>query len=164
MRTQGHGLMGLELHPTRRGGTRDLRIPRFAAANYVAPGFQERPARQTAPPRFRLAGLALGLLLAAAGVLTAFEDQTASRLPVDSGRLYAATAVDIDGNRDADLVLATQAGLRLLLNNGVGVFSDVTAARLPSLTDAFLGIAAGDVDHDGDLDLFAASADGAAGC
>ncbi len=112
------------------------------------------------PRRFRLAGLAVGLLLGAVGLLQAFEDQTAARLPVDAGGLYAVTAVDVDGDRDADLVLATQAGLRLLLNNGAGAFTDVSAARLPALTAAFLAVAAGDVDGDGDTDLFTASADG----
>ena len=118
-------------------------------------------ARGLAPRRSRLAGLALALWLISAGLLTAFEDQTTTRLPVDTGKLYAASAVDVDGDHDLDLVLATQTGLRLLLNNGVGVFTDVTAARLPTLTGAFLAVVAGDVDHDGDLDLFAACADGA---
>jgi RHS repeat-associated protein len=107
-----------------------------------------------------LASLALGLLLASAGMLRAFEDQTAARLPVDAGGLYTALAADVDGDRDLDLVLATRVGLRLLLNNGAGVFTDVSAARLPALTGAFLSAVAGDIDHDGDLDLFAADADG----
>jgi RHS repeat-associated protein len=93
-------------------------------------------------------------------MLGAFEDQTAARLPVDTGGLYAATAADVDGDHDVDLVLASKAGLRLLSNDGAGVFIDVTAAQLPALTDAFLSVAAGDVDRDGDTDLFAASADG----
>jgi len=98
--------------------------------------------------------------LAGLSLRAAFVDQTAARLPVDSGGLYAALGCDVDGDHDTDLVLATQTGLRLLLNGGTGTFADATAARLPALTGAFLTVAAADVDADGDADLFAAGADG----
>jgi RHS repeat-associated protein len=140
---------------------RVARVVRRSQSGVDAPHVRVSTAALHRPLTITALCLALGLLLAGAGRLGAFDDQSATRLPLDAGGLYMATAVDVDGDHDLDLLLATQAGLRLLLNDGAGVFAEVTAARLPALTGAFLCVVTGDVDQDGDADLFGASADGA---
>ncbi len=70
-----------------------------------------------------------------------------STLPLSAGKL-----VDIDGDRDLDLLAIHSAGdmTMIFLNNGKGVFSD-SGQTIPRATS----LEVGDVDGDGDMDLLA---------
>jgi hypothetical protein len=61
--------------------------------------------------------------------------------------------VDVDGDRDLDIVLGNSGQKNLFVNDGTGRFTDATSTRLPVDNDFTAGISAGDVDMDGDLDL-----------
>ncbi|MEZ5965106.1 MAG: VCBS repeat-containing protein [Planctomycetota bacterium] len=83
-----------------------------------------------------------------------FTNATAGRLPPVTEDTARVLLVDVDGDRDLDLVelvIAYPAGqVRLLLNDGTGHFADVST-RLPAL--APLAMAAVDFDRDGDVDI-----------
>ncbi|MDT8369679.1 MAG: FG-GAP-like repeat-containing protein [Longimicrobiales bacterium] len=70
------------------------------------------------------------------------------------GMVSGAVFVDLDGDADPDLLLATEWGpVRLLLNEG-GRLEDATAAwGLDALEGRWNGIASGDFDGDGRLDI-----------
>ncbi|MFT5461074.1 MAG: hypothetical protein ACI9K2_007596, partial [Myxococcota bacterium] len=97
-----------------------------------------------------------GILLYERGP-SGWTDVTADRLPLlPRGMVASATAADIEGDGDLDLLLITWLGQnRLLRNNGAGVFDDITegsglhSERWRHQTGAW-----GDLDADGDLDLF----------
>jgi hypothetical protein len=64
-----------------------------------------------------------------------------------------AAFVDVDSDRDPDLLIgALQGGDRLLINDGTGVFT-LAAGEVPGSSPGTLGIAFGDVDHDRRPDL-----------
>jgi len=74
------------------------------------------------------------------------------------GMVSAALFADIDGDGDADLVLAREWGTMLLLLNQGGRFVAAPEAwGLSRLTSRWNGLAAGDLDGDGRLDLVATS-------
>lgn len=82
-----------------------------------------------------------------------FAEVSAEALPPKTGSPNAmgATAADLDGDGDADLVIAIEYGTnRVLLNDGAGRFSEAPLAG-PSGDHEDVAIA--DYDGDGDLDL-----------
>ncbi len=66
---------------------------------------------------------------------------------------HGALFVDLDNDRDQDLVIATKLGLILMANDGRGSFS-VKASKLIPEADP-ISLSAADFDQDGDLDLYA---------
>jgi hypothetical protein len=88
-----------------------------------------------------------------------FEDITkSSHLPL-SNNLYAAGAalVDVDGDRDLDLLITSVGGgTRLFLNDGEGHFEENPKAGLIAQFGA-TSLALADVDGDADLDLYVAN-------
>jgi hypothetical protein len=102
-----------------------------------------------------------------------FADESAARLPLRDGNTVCATAVDLDGDRDLDLVLGTvglpqtlrgsgfDSPYRVLLNTGRGRFVDATARVFPASTVGHgFDVDVLDADRDGRLDLFLASRGG----
>jgi hypothetical protein len=90
-----------------------------------------------------------------AGVFT----HAAGRLPTATSTAYAVAAGDVDGDRDADLVIANigtsfaPTASFLYRNDGSGNFSDATP-QLPATNSQYAAsVALGDVDGDLDLDI-----------
>ncbi len=63
----------------------------------------------------------------------------------------SALLVDLDNDRDADLILAMVTGLVFLENDGQGVFTE--RAKIPTLREA-MSLAAADYDKNGFLDVY----------
>jgi len=83
-------------------------------------------------------------------------DGTARDVSAASGvdfmeRTHAALLIDLDNDDDQDLVLATQASLSFLANDGTGRFERVGEGAIASA----YSLAAADYDGDGDLDVYA---------
>ncbi len=90
-----------------------------------------------------------------------FSDATAGRLPTVAGWTRALLFVDVDGDRDLDLLVGDEGEIvRLLRNDGTGRFADLTATTMPQTQLGTHDLAAADVDHDGDLDVAVASSYG----
>ncbi|HLU49319.1 MAG TPA: FG-GAP-like repeat-containing protein, partial [Planctomycetota bacterium] len=89
---------------------------------------------------------------------TAFEIAT-DLLPQDTPIGLVAELVDLDGDGDADLLLAVgddpESGpLRVLVNDGTGHFADESALRLPDLgSSTGRALLVADIDLDSDLDV-----------
>lgn len=97
---------------------------------------------------------------------TRFLDESAARLPLRARREETRKVAfgDIDGDGDADLVFGnvdfqdpSQAGNRVLVNDGSGRFADESEARLPPARSATLDVILEDIDGDADLDLIVAN-------
>ncbi|MCU0445599.1 MAG: VCBS repeat-containing protein [Microscillaceae bacterium] len=94
--------------------------------------------------------------------LPKYNNMSISHLPTWAlgGRSMSAYSVDIDNDRDLDLIVANEHEPNiLLLNDGKGKFSDATADRLPHTYRDSEEIAVADFDRDGDLDIVFASED-----
>ena len=82
-----------------------------------------------------------------------FFDATFSSMPLDAASGTSVVLVDLDRDRDLDLVIGNAGGAtRLYLNDGTGRFVDHTPV-LPIHADAAVWLAAADVDGDADQDL-----------
>ncbi len=84
-----------------------------------------------------------------------FTDETAARTGNATAIARDVEFGDLDGDGDADMVVATDflTQPRLFINTGGGVFADQTAARLPAIPLGSAHVTLGDVENDGDLDL-----------
>lgn len=87
-----------------------------------------------------------------------FEDETQSRLPVNSFTTQDLALADIDQDGDPDLIEANETFNRVLINDGNGIFT-YEEARLPHVDDQTRDVEVGDVDGDGDLDIFFSNVD-----
>ena len=86
-----------------------------------------------------------------------FVDETSTRLPLDKNASLGVSVVDIDGDRDLDVVFANDREPNtLFLNDGKAKFSDVSS-RLPTARNTSHRIVPADVDGDGDFDLIVAN-------
>lgn len=84
-----------------------------------------------------------------------FIDETEKRIPREAAVAQDAEFIDVDGDKDLDLVLGLEGGHALWINDGRGVFTDESRRRLP--TPGYVEarkVAAADIDADGDLDLY----------
>jgi hypothetical protein len=84
-----------------------------------------------------------------------FVDATAGRLTTPTNNAtYRANLIDIDGDRDLDLLVCNDHYLpnRVHVNNGAGVFTDVSATALPANNYFSTDQVIGDFDGDGDVD------------
>jgi hypothetical protein len=85
------------------------------------------------------------------------SDGTATEMSAEAGvdwleSSHAALIVDLDNDRDQDLVVAVSSGILIHSNDGGGRFSLRAAKLLPAAHPYSLGAA--DYDADGDLDLY----------
>ncbi len=91
-----------------------------------------------------------------------FAAPSAAGLPAGPDTTISVTSMvarDLDGDLDADVLVANSTPLRVLLGNGRGLLLDVHASRLPRLSGVQMHVMlALDVDGDQDLDLVSAAA------
>jgi len=93
-----------------------------------------------------------------------FSD-VSSRLPKESDWTNAVAFVDVDNDKDQDLLISTFFNTRpgetprdrLFENDGKGNFKEVTSTRMPLESGATMGLAIADVDSDGRPDLITAN-------
>src|SRR6186997_146848 len=89
-------------------------------------------------------GVGSACFLLTLGSLSAqqFQDQTATRLPIQNIWTESIAAGDVDGDGDIDIVYGKGDGFSgagtarqstICINNGSGVFTDQTATRFPVL-------------------------------
>ena len=84
----------------------------------------------------------------------AFSEETFSRWQQHGeSRTQDLELVDVDGDKDLDVVVGNEGQNELFLNDGGGRLLDATAGRLPVRHDETREIKAADFDGDGDNDL-----------
>ena len=88
-----------------------------------------------------------------------FSDETALRLPALQDVSLAVAIEDLDGDGDADIVVAnaTFGGSKILVNNGVGFFADESTIRFLSFPPSASDVIARDLNGDDSPDLVFAS-------
>lgn len=70
-------------------------------------------------------------------------------------RTYAASLVDLDGDRDLDLLVSSDfAGTDIYFNDGLGKFTDVSGTALDEASSFAMGHTLGDFDRDGNIDFY----------
>jgi hypothetical protein len=85
-----------------------------------------------------------------------FADETDERMPEDLGQSNGVAFVDIDGDRDLDIVIANgwfPGDEKIFINNGLGYFTDESQERIPQDGGTSVYVSHGDVDNDGDFDI-----------
>lgn len=85
-----------------------------------------------------------------------FADETAARIPAETGTTLTARFGDLDGDGDLDLVRGEHGPLTVWLNDGRGVFTDVSDAVLGAdrVAGPNIALALADFDGDGRLDIY----------
>ncbi|HEY1224708.1 MAG TPA: VCBS repeat-containing protein [Brevundimonas sp.] len=84
-----------------------------------------------------------------------FTDETAARIPVETGTTLVARFADLNGDGDLDVVRGEHGPLTVWANDGRGVFTDVTAQVLPApVTGVNIAVALADFDGDGRIDVY----------
>lgn len=92
-----------------------------------------------------------------------FVEQAAARGVAGTEWSYAAQFVDVDGDRDQDLYVANDFGIKNLFRNDGDRFTDI-AAEVGLLDPGNgMGVCFGDYDNDGDLDLHLSNMSSTAG-
>ncbi len=87
-----------------------------------------------------------------------FFDATTGSMPLDASKGTSAALVDLDRDRDLDLVIGNNgATTRLYLNDGKGRFADHTPL-LPIRADETIWVGVANVDGDADSDLLVLNA------
>lgn len=85
-----------------------------------------------------------------------YENVSSSNLPTGSlsGTNMSALAVDIEGDGDLDIVIASNGPNKILINNGAGEFSVLANTILNSFSFNSQDVAVADFNSDGLFDLF----------
>lgn len=84
-----------------------------------------------------------------------FADESAARIPVETGTTLVARFADLDGDGDLDMVRGDDGPLSVWLNDGKGVFADASASVLPAgLEGTNIALALADFDGDGRIDVY----------
>lgn len=84
-----------------------------------------------------------------------FADETARRIPSETGTTLVARFADLDGDGDLDLVRGEHGPLTVWANDGAGVFTDVSDAVLPNRAEGTnIAVALADFDGDGRIDIY----------
>lgn len=84
-----------------------------------------------------------------------FVDESARRIPSESGTTLTARFADLDGDGDLDLVRGEHGSVTIWANDGAGVFTDVSGAVLPHpIEGPNIALALADFDGDGRIDLY----------
>ncbi|OJJ14053.1 hypothetical protein BKI52_44515 [marine bacterium AO1-C] len=86
-----------------------------------------------------------------------FKDETMARLPKEKLHSIDADLVDIDGDRDLDLLIGNtfeQRGFQIMLNNGKGVFEDKTQEILKPFAVDVIDVEVADFNGDQLPDLY----------
>lgn len=85
-----------------------------------------------------------------------FTDETDERIPEDLNQSNGVILVDLDGDRDLDVVVANgwfPGDEKVFINDGSGYFTDESSMRIPQDGGSSNNAAYGDIDCDGDFDL-----------
>lgn len=84
-----------------------------------------------------------------------FTRAGAARMPQVGLGAWDAKLVDVDGDKDLDLLLGlSSAAQQMLFLNTLGSFADVTAKRMPRMVTSTREVLVGDFDGDGDVDAY----------
>lgn len=90
-----------------------------------------------------------------------FTAAAAKSLPSGNPLHRSLLLVDVDLDKDLDIIIGDAGQMRLYLNDGRGRFSDVSARQVPKLTKGIVElIAVLDAEGDGDPDLVLSSSEG----
>lgn len=84
-----------------------------------------------------------------------FSDESAARIPAETGTTLTARFGDLDGDGDLDLVRGEDGPLTVWSNDGAGVFTDISdAVLIDRAAGPNISLALADFDGDGRIDLY----------